>query len=125
MSVQSTMPMPVGEPEMSMRDQIRAKILSTKQPKSKIIQFFGATIEIKQPVLDDIMKARDDEEQTARVVNILLMYAYVPGTSEKVFESGDKDSLLQMPFGGDFIAVTDALEELTKVNFLEPKPPSK
>ena len=108
-------------PEASQRDLLRAQILASKTPKSKVITFFGGQIEIRQPKLSDILEARAETDQNARVINILLMYAYVPGTSQKVFEEGDKAALLEMPFGGDFIAVTDALEELSSVNFLEQK----
>lgn len=108
----------------TIRDELRAKLLATKRPKTIPVEFFGEKIELRQPTLGDILKARDNEDRTAAVVNILVSYAYIPGTDEKIFESGDSESLLAMPFGGDFIEVTKALETLTAVNFLGAKPSS-
>jgi hypothetical protein len=102
----------------TIRDEMRAKLLATKRPKSVPVDFFGETIELRQPTLGDILKARDNTDRTAAVIDILVSYSYIPETDEKIFESGDADALLSMPFGGDFIAVTKALETLTAVNFL-------
>lgn len=100
------------------RDELRAKLLATKRPKTIPVEFFGEKIELRQPTLGDILRARDNTDTKSAVVDILVSYAYIPGTDEKIFESGDGDALLEMPFGGDFIAVTKALETLTAVNFL-------
>jgi hypothetical protein len=102
----------------TLRDEMRAKLLATKRPRTIEVDFFGEKIDLRQPTLGDILRARDNEDRTAAVVDILVSYAYIPGTDEKIFETGDADSLLAMPFGGDFIAVTKALETLTAVNFL-------
>jgi hypothetical protein len=102
----------------TIRDDLRAKLLATKRPKTIPVDFFGEKIELRQPTLGDILKARDNEDRTAAVVEILVSYAYIPGSDERIFESGDSEALLAMPFGGDFVAVTKALETLTAVNFL-------
>lgn len=116
---------------MSTRDDIRARIFAKKDLRSKLLDFFGTEIELRQPMLKDILQAQQEAQQQAEdgvssaVVNILLQYAYVPGTSEKVFEEGDKDALLDLPFDENLIGVTDALTELTKVNFTKPSADSK
>jgi hypothetical protein len=105
-----------------LRDKLRAKVLATRTPTTKIIKFFGENIEIRQPNLAAILEARDSTERESALINILMMYAYVPGTDEKIFEEADKDSLLALPFGGDFVALTEAMQELTNVNFLDREP---
>lgn len=111
---------------MSTRDDIRSKVFATKELKSKVLPFFGTKIELRQPKLKDILAAQQEAANQAEdgvssaVVNILLQYAYVPDTSEKIFEEGDKAALLELPFDENLIGVTDALQELTKVNFTKP-----
>jgi hypothetical protein len=106
------------------RDLLRAKLLQTRLPTSRTVDFFGSQIEIKQPTLGAILDARKEANSEGAIINTLVMYAYVPGTSELVFEEADTEALKAMPFGADFIRVTDALQELTSVNFLQPKPNS-
>lgn len=98
------------------RDQMRANIFASKQVKIKIVDFFGEKIELRQPVLADILAAKEKDTQDG-VIGMLVDYAYVPGTDQKVFEPTDRDGLLQLPFGNDFLDVSNALEELTNVNF--------
>lgn len=103
------------------RDSLRAAIFKTRQPKSKIIQFFDAEIEIRQSQLGDIISAKENEDRQAAVIETLVNNAFVPGTDIKVFEMADAESFKAMPFGADFIRVTKALEELSEVNFLDKK----
>lgn len=104
---------------MSTRDTIRGKIFASKEFDKRIVDFFGEKIELRQPSLGLVLQVQDEEDRKSAVIDTLVKYAYVPGTDEKVFESGDEDSLLALPFGPDFIRVSNALEELTKVNFLD------
>lgn len=116
---------------MATRDSIRSQVFAKKDLKSKTLDFFGTQIELRQPKLKDILDAQQEAAQQAEdgvssaVVSILLQYAYVPGTSEKVFEAGDRDALLQLPFDENLIGITEALEELTKVNFTKPSADSQ
>jgi hypothetical protein len=102
------------------RDRLRAEILKTRKPTSKIITFFGQQIEIKQLTLGAVLDAKTETDNQAAMVNILLKYAYVPGTPELVFEDGDADSLKALPFGGDFVGLTAAITELTNLSFPTP-----
>lgn len=103
----------------TLRDELRAKLLATREPTSEVIDFFGGQIELRQPTLADILKATASKDQNAAVINTLVNYAYVPGTDERIFEDTDAASLLSLPFGGDFMRVSQALERLTQVNFLD------
>jgi hypothetical protein len=104
------------------RNDVRAKIFAAKKNKSKEVEFFGAVIELRQPTLGDILSARDSDNRQSAVIETLVNYAYIPGTDEKVFEMADAEAFKKMPFGADFIRVSNALEELSEVNFLDKKP---
>jgi hypothetical protein len=106
------------------RDELRAKLLASRAPTSKAVTFFGEKIEIRQPTLGAILAAREQDDRESAIINTLIMYAYVPGTDELVFEDADIDALKGMPFGGDFVAVSKALEDLTTINFLDQSKPS-
>jgi hypothetical protein len=86
------------------------------------VEFFGAQIELRQASFGDIIRMREGDDREAAVIHNLINYAYIPGTDEKVFEEGDAESFKEMPFGADFIRVSQAVEELTEVNFLDKKP---
>jgi hypothetical protein len=101
------------------RDDIRSKIFSPKKLKSKVVNFFGTEIEIRQSRLSDIVSAAAKEDREGAVIDQLIDSAYIPGTDTKVFDDADRDSLLQLPFGNDFMAVNQAILELTQVNFLD------
>lgn len=108
------------------RDRIRAELLKTRPVKSKIIDFFGQQIEIKQLTLGAVIDARTQLDDTqGALIGILLKYAYVPGTEELLFEDTDADSLRALPFGGDFINLTNAITELTNLTFPTPGGDSK
>lgn len=101
------------------RDAIRSAIFSgtNMKPKSKVIDFFGQSIEIKQLDLNTILDFRSGESTTKeRMVATIISYAFVPGTENRVFEEADKDNLLQMPFGPDFQRLQAAITELTSVD---------
>lgn len=98
--------------------EARAKIFGSKKAASKIVNFFGADIEIRQPKLGDIIAAREEVDKQAAVIATLVAYAYLPGTDQKMFTPEDGDLFMEMPFGADFLRITAAIEELTDVNFL-------
>lgn len=108
---------------MSTRDDIRAQVFASKEVKIKPLTFFGAKIELRQPRLEDVLAAQQAEanleegQVSAAAISILLQYAYVPDTNEKVFEEGDRAALLKLPFDNNMVQLTEALSELTDVNF--------
>lgn len=105
------------------RDAVRSSIFRSEnlKPKSKVITFFGEEIEVRQPNVNTILDFRSskDADQKSRMVDMLITYCYVPETDERVFEEGDKDSLLSMPFGTDFTSLQMAMSELTDVKLVE------
>ena len=100
------------------RDSVRAAILNAKNTsrKSKLIDFFGQSIEIRQPTIGQL-NAMNDDSKTPTIITLLLEYCYIPGEKNtKVFEPADKDELLNIPTGEWLHNFNKAIEELTGVN---------
>jgi hypothetical protein len=108
-----------GLPVKKTRDQLRTAVFhdQNRRPKSKVIKFFGQDIELRQGTLKQLFAEADKESKQAAIVEFLCTNSFVPGTDERLFEEGDADQFLTMPFGEDFVRVTEALQELTGVNF--------
>jgi len=104
------------------RDDIRAAIFSSdsKKPQVFSLTFFGQKLELRQPSVDNIIKLSDESSNTTNnVVDILIEYAFIPGTTEKVFEKTDADAIKSLPFNKDFSAVIAGFKELTDINLEE------
>jgi hypothetical protein len=111
----------LSDVQSNKRDLLRATILATHQPKSRLLEFFGVEIELRQPLLGDILKAQSEQNPEIGVINTLISQAFVPGTDERIFEEGDIAVLRLKPFDANFLRVAKALEELSEVNFLDRK----
>jgi len=98
------------------RNELRTKLLSSHKAKSVLINVFGAEVEIKQPTLASILAAQTVEDEKTRSVDMIIEYAYVPGTNERVFEKADKAAILEWPFGEDLIAIQNAISAMTGVD---------
>lgn len=97
------------------RDAIRAKIFSTK-PKTELIEnFYGVTIELRQPSLEVALEVRNTEEK-AYLYQMLVDYAYIPGTQEKLFTEEDIAALKQLPFGDDMTTLMGAVNRLLGID---------
>lgn len=99
------------------RDEIRAKLIgSTPEGKSIMITLFGMELELRQPTLAAILEARDTGDEKTRAVNMIVEYACLPGTSDRVFEDTDHAQILKWPFGEDLTKLNEAIAELTGVD---------
>ncbi len=99
------------------RDELRKALLGTApKAESKIIKMFGVDLEIRQPSLGSIMAAREENDQAIRAVDMIIEYAYVPGTDDHVFEMTDRDVIKNWPFGKDLTRLNAAIAELTGVD---------
>ncbi len=101
------------------RDEIRSALLSTHQPRSEKVTLFGQEIELRQPTLQDVMKAQDTSDPAERAADMIIQYAYVPGTDERIFDEGDRQTILRWPFGPEFTELQQAITRLTNVNLDE------
>lgn len=99
------------------RDQIRAELLGKKRKaKRKPLALWGVDIELKQASLGDILLAKEEEDEHRQAVDMLVKYAVVPGTDERIFEPEDAPTILQWPFGEELLALQTAVAELTGVD---------
>ena len=111
-------PQKVEVPKVALtRDELRAILIgSTPKGKSKVVDVFGCTIELRQPTLAAIMKTREVADTAQRAVDMIIEYAYVPGTDEHVFEDTDSEFILRWPFGEDLTKINAAIAELTGID---------
>lgn len=97
------------------RGSIRSAIFATR-PKSIEIELFGTTIELRQPSMGTMFKAQQGASTAHSAAQMLMAYAYVPGTDEKVFDEADIDEVINLPWGNDLVKVQSAIAELTGIN---------
>ncbi len=99
------------------RDELRAKLLgNTVKPEFELITVFDTEIELRQPTFRDLMKVREIADTATRSVEMIVQYAFVPGTNERIFEEGDRERILNWPFGGDLVKVNAAIAKLTGID---------
>lgn len=119
-------PMEVSAPQLSPLELLRSKVLATRPRKSKQIEFFGATIELRQPLMSEVINrtqhAGDEGAARSGLIAQLIEHAYLPGTDLKVFSVADQDAIEALPAGRDFGRVADTMAELMEVNLPEVKP---
>jgi len=99
------------------RDVLRSKLLGGGHgPKKELITLFGEEIELHQPTLGAILSAQSFNDIKAQSINMIIEYAYVPGTDERVFEAGDADVIANWPFGDDLVKLQTTIAKLTGVD---------
>lgn len=102
------------------RDELRKKIFSTKnkQFQKEGLILFGQNLEMRQPSLGMILAAQESENRAKAVVMLLVNHCYVPETDEKVFEEGDVEMILSMPFGDDLLRANQVIEKMTSIDVM-------
>lgn len=104
------------------RNALRDAIFSSDRTKPQVrtVTFFGEELEIRQPDLRTILSisSSSTENRQMAIVDMIIAYAYVPETDERVFEDADRDQLLALPFGNDYSELQKAISDLTNVNVL-------
>jgi len=99
------------------RDEIRSQLLGTShKPKCKLITIWGIEIELRQASLRDILKASGSDDVEVNAVNMVVRYAYMPGTNTRIFEDTDRNVILGWPFGEDMQKLQAAVAELTGIS---------
>ena len=103
----------------SLRDQYRTQLVgNVPKPLSKVVTAFGLKIEMRQPQLGDVLNSTGEVFETTkeRIADMIIKFAYIPETDERIFEAGDMEQILRWPFGKDYKAVQDALNELSGID---------
>ena len=99
------------------RDDLRAKLLGqAPKPQIKTMSLFGQEIELRQPTLGAILDAQGIDDDKIRTVTLIIEYAYVPGTDERIFEEADTNVILSWPFGEELVEIQVAIAGLTGVD---------
>jgi hypothetical protein len=93
----------------SARDTVRAKVFSEKSTVTKVTLDEGLVIEVRDGKVGDMIDAVSVEDVKHRMARLLINCCFIPGTEEKVFEEADFDTLMELPFGGTYQKVTDAI----------------
>lgn len=101
---------------MSIRDNIRTEIFKNAKPLSIEMTFFGAEIELKQPSMKAIMDAQSLEDKSLAGAMMVIRYAFVPGTNDRVFDDADIALIQDMPFGSDMALLNENITKLTGID---------
>lgn len=104
-----------GEQTVS-RDSLRTALLRSQDSKSEIITLFDQEVELRQPTLGAILDARSEADTKTAAVAMIIAYACVPGTDDRIFEEGDTPMMLKWPFGDELIAMQRAIAKLSGVD---------
>lgn len=94
---------------VSARDAIRSKVLSGRPKKTIVKLDDGTEIEVRQGRVGDMLDAISTEDPKKRIASLLILSCFVPGTDEKIFDDTDYDTLMNLPSGGIFSQLTDAV----------------
>jgi hypothetical protein len=101
---------------MNTRDDIRQAIFDKASTrKRKIVTFLGVDFELLQPNVAEML-ALADKGSLFGLSEILIRFAYVPGTEIRVFESADKEMLENLPFSTEVRDIVDAFNSLSFAN---------
>ena len=99
------------------RQSIRDALLgNVPLAKTEAITIYGIDIELRQPTLGAILDAQDEADTKARSADMIIRFACVPGTDERVFEDTDRAMILNWPFGDDMMKLQTAITKLSGVN---------
>ena len=109
---------------MADRNELRKYLLASKHFRSEKVNLFGQEIELRQPSVKDILALAEaveekDSKNSLFIVEMLIRYAYVPGTNERVFEEGDREAILQWPVGDWMKEIADKFNSLGTIDLEE------
>lgn len=83
------------------RDAARAAILGAKI-RAEPAELFGVKVEIRDSTVEEMLDFQSNDDKKAAFVQTLISKVYVPG-GDRLFEEGDFDSIMSMPFNDDLM----------------------
>ena len=100
------------------RDEMRTLVFSSDKFKSEPVTAFGIEIEIRQTTLGRVLELQEklQDDRKSAIGLAFIEFCYVPGTGERLFDDGDLDLILKLPFGEDFQKVQDVINKLMGVD---------
>lgn len=116
----------------NLKDNIRAATLGKSvKPRKISVAINGEHVEVRQPTLrqrndlrDKCMVSQDDTLVADAVLYQIwgvILFCYVPGTDERVFDEGDFDSLANQPSGSFVDDLFEAFIDLSSVDISNEK----
>ena len=103
--------------ESTPRNELRSKLLGgAHKALTEELTLFGQKIELRQPSMDAVMDAQDQETTVGRAVALIIRYAVVPGTDELIFEPGDEDVIKKWPWSKDITEIQRVILKLTGID---------
>ncbi len=104
-------------PTLLTKEELRDRIFGhTPKVRTKLLPLFGTEIELHQPILRAVLDVRESEDPKIRASDMIINYACVPGTNERVFDEADREMILNWPFTDEVINIQMAIAELTGVD---------
>jgi hypothetical protein len=97
-----------GNSSSATRNNLRAKILA-ERAKKVVVTLDGMDIEVRQMTVGQALDTTNLEDDRKRMARYLVDCCYVPGTDEKIFEEADLDVLMDMPAGGYYTKIMEAV----------------
>ncbi len=102
------------------RKQIRDALLGKRhEAATECFTLFDIEIELHQPSFESMLDARDEDSMKKRMIDMIIKYAYVPGTNDPVFEPADEAVILSWPFGKDLFQLQLAITKMTGIDIGE------
>jgi len=80
---------------------------------------FGQEIELRPPSVKDAIEMAESQNDAGVLVDLLIRYAYVPGTNERVFEEGDREIINNWPVGSWIKEFMDKMNKLSNLDLEE------
>lgn len=93
------------------RNKLRAKVLSERLKSFTVTLEDGVQVEVRQTTVGQMLNTIEEQDLKKRMVRILIESCYVPETGEKLFDMEDADVLTDMPAGGYYQKLMDAVNE--------------
>lgn len=95
------------------RDEARAAVFAAKPAKFPA-KFNGVDVELVEPTLDEIMSAQNQEDRKRGAAMMLVRFVHLPN-GEPLFEEGDIEEMLRMPFNKDMRDLNLQIQKLIGV----------
>lgn len=95
--------------------EVRSSIFAKAgQLERRPFTFNGVSLEFLQPKVGSMFNQTADESGEAKsfIVMTMIKNTVAPGTTERVFEDTDYDSIMEMPMTGEIQQVTTIINEL-------------
>jgi len=93
------------------RDALRGAIFSTKPKVTEVTMANGAVIEVRQPMVGQMLDLTSIDDNKIRMSRMLVACCYLKETGEQVFDDEDANSLMALPSGdGPYQQLMDAVQ---------------